>query len=176
MARCHSQGKAAAFPLRERQPRCRPSVLALRKVRRLSSRGCSRGVSNRTSLHCQFSATARLPARQKKLPSRGGWFRPSCELKTCTPATRSAWASGHFSGQTAGRDSSARFGVKPTGNRDAGKFAPDATRLPTGCQPESLAKPARDRSHNPGRSCLRAERARRSFVWARRHRKHVGGV
>jgi hypothetical protein len=53
---------------------------------------------------------ARLPARQKKLPSRGGRFRPSCELKTCTPATRSAWASGHFSGQTAGRDSSARFG------------------------------------------------------------------
>jgi hypothetical protein len=24
--------------------------------------------------------------------------------------------------------------------------------------------------------CLRAARARRSFVWARRHRKHVGGV
>jgi hypothetical protein len=40
----------------------------------------------------------RLPARQKKLPSRGGWFRPSCELKTCTPATRSAWASGPFFG------------------------------------------------------------------------------
>jgi hypothetical protein len=65
-----------------------------------------------------------VPARQKKLPSRGGWFRPSCELKTvyATPAT-SAWASGHLSGQTAGRDSSARFGVKPTGNSDAGKFA-----------------------------------------------------
>jgi hypothetical protein len=27
------------------------------------------------------------------------------------------------------------------------KFAPDATQLPTGCQPESLAKPARRRSH-----------------------------
>jgi Transposase, Mutator family len=25
---------------------------------------------------------------------------PSCELKTCTPATSSAWASGHFSAQT----------------------------------------------------------------------------
>jgi hypothetical protein len=32
--------------------------------------------------------------------------------------------------------------VKPTGNRDAGKFAADATQLPTGCQPESLAKQA----------------------------------
>src|SRR5258707_11848101 len=34
-------------------------------------------------------------------------------------------------------------GVAPTGNRDAGKFAADATQLPTGCQPESLAKTAR---------------------------------
>jgi hypothetical protein len=32
----------------------------------------------------------------------------SCELKTCTLATCSAWASGHFSAQTARRDSSAR--------------------------------------------------------------------
>jgi hypothetical protein len=29
-------------------------------------------------------------------------FRPSCELKTCTPATRSAWASGHFFGANCG--------------------------------------------------------------------------
>jgi hypothetical protein len=51
------------------------------------------------------------------------------------------------------------------------------TQLPTGCQPESLAKPARRRSHKATRgSCLRAARARRSFVWARRHRKHVGGL
>src|SRR5262249_132028 len=28
-----------------------------------------------------------------------------------------------------------------------GKFAADATQLPTGCQPESLAKPAHRRSH-----------------------------
>ena len=34
-------------------------------------------------------------------------------------------------------------GVMPAGNRDAGKFTADATQLPTGCQPESLAKPAR---------------------------------
>src|SRR5262249_52237728 len=34
-------------------------------------------------------------------------------------------------------------GVTPTGNGDAGKFAADTTQLPTGCQPESLAKPAR---------------------------------
>jgi hypothetical protein len=40
-------------------------------------------------------------------------------------------------------------GVTPTGNRETGKFAPDATQLPTDCQPESLAKPARRRSHNP---------------------------
>ena len=38
-------------------------------------------------------------------------------------------------------------GITPTGNRDAGKFAADTTQLPTGCQPESLAKPARRRSH-----------------------------
>src|SRR5215467_9194132 len=38
-------------------------------------------------------------------------------------------------------------GVTPTGNRDAGKFAADTTQLPTDCQPESLAKPARRRSH-----------------------------
>jgi hypothetical protein len=87
--------------------------------------------------------------KEKTTPSRGMVSAPSCELKTCTLATCSAWASGHFSAQTAGRDSSARFGVKPTGNRDAGKFAPDATQLPTGCQPESLAKPARRRSHKP---------------------------
>ena len=37
--------------------------------------------------------------------------------------------------------------IMPTGNRDAGKFPADATQLPTGCQPESLAKPARRRSH-----------------------------
>jgi hypothetical protein len=46
---------------------------------------------------------------QKKLPCRGEWFLPlPVELKTCTPATCSAWASGHFSAQTARRDSSAR--------------------------------------------------------------------
>jgi hypothetical protein len=50
-------------------------------------------------------------------------------------------ASGHFSAQIARRDSSTRCRVTPTGNRDAGKFAADATQLPTGCQPESLAKP-----------------------------------
>jgi len=31
-------------------------------------------------------------------------------------------------------------GVTPTGNRVAGKFAADATQLPTGCQPESLTQ------------------------------------
>ena len=57
-------------------------------------------------------------------------------------------ASEPFLGQTARRDSSARCRDNaPTGNRDAGKFAADATQLPTGCQPESLAKPARSRSH-----------------------------
>src|SRR6266516_3248387 len=42
-------------------------------------------------------------------------------------------------------------GVRPTGNRDAGKFAADTTQLPTGYQPESLAKSARRRSHKPQR-------------------------
>src|SRR5262249_5934631 len=84
------------------------------------------------------SASIAAP-KKKATPPRGTVSAPSCELKTCTPATRSVWASGHFSGQTAGRDSSARFGVKPTGNRDAGKFAPDASQLATGCERESLS-------------------------------------
>ena len=54
-------------------------------------------------------------------------------------------ASGHFSGQTAGRDSSARFGVKPTGNRDAGKCAgryhPIADGLPTQKPSETSSSP-----------------------------------
>jgi len=45
------------------------------------------------------------------------------------------------------RDSLLVVGITPPGNRDAGKFAADTTQLPTGCQPESLAKPARRRSH-----------------------------
>jgi hypothetical protein len=43
----------------------------------------------------------------------------SCELKTCTLATCSAWASGHFSAAIL----LLVVGVTPTGNRDAGKFA-----------------------------------------------------
>ena len=35
------------------------------------------------------------------------------------------------------------------GKQGSGKFAADATQLPTGCLPESLAKPARRRSHKP---------------------------
>src|SRR3989441_423199 len=53
-------------------------------------------------------------------------------------------------------------GVTPTGNRDAGKFAADATQLPTGCQPESLAKPARRRSHKPQRVYRHPEKKPRS--------------
>src|SRR5215813_1407987 len=45
---------------------------------------------------------------RKNYPPRGMVSAPSSELKTCTPAIRSAWASGHFSAQTARRDSSAR--------------------------------------------------------------------
>ena len=70
----------------------------------------------------------------------------SCELKTCTPATARRFF-GHFPTQTVRRDSLLVVGITPTGNRDCGKFAADATQLPTGCQPESLAKPARRRSH-----------------------------
>jgi hypothetical protein len=69
-------------------------------------------------------------------------------------------ASGHFSAQTARRDSSAVVGVTPTGNRDAGKFAADTTQLPTGCQPESLAKPARRRSTSPNASIAAPEKLR----------------
>src|SRR5262245_28124802 len=71
-------------------------------------------------------------------------------------------ASGHFSAQTARRDSLLVVGITPTGNRDAGKFAPDATRLPTGCQPESLAKPARRRSYKPQRVYRRPRGSRRN--------------
>src|SRR3989442_7154244 len=53
-------------------------------------------------------------------------------------------------------------GVTPTGNRDAGKFAADATQLPTGCQPESLAKPARRCSHKPQRVYRRPREKARS--------------
>jgi hypothetical protein len=81
---------------------------------------------------------------KKTAPSRGMVSAPSCELKTCTPATCSAWASGHFSAQTVVAILLIIVGVTPTD-----KFAADATQLPTGCQPESLAKPARRRSHKP---------------------------
>jgi hypothetical protein len=51
---------------------------------------------------------------------------------------------------------------------DAGKFAPDATQLPTGCQPESLAKPARRRSHKPQRVYRGPrEKQRRTNAWRR---------
>jgi CRP-like cAMP-binding protein len=73
----------------------------------------------------------------KKYPAAGDGFCPSCELKTCTPATRSARAFDHFLGQIARRDSSARCRVTPTGNRDAGKFAADATQLPTVANPKA---------------------------------------
>src|SRR5262249_34888183 len=51
------------------------------------------------------SAAPPMLHRIKKYPVAGGWF---CELTTYTLATCSAWASGHFSAQTARRDSSAR--------------------------------------------------------------------
>jgi hypothetical protein len=50
------------------------------------------------------------------------------------------------------------------GNRDAGKFAADATQLPTDCQPESLAKPARRRSHNPREKATLQARADGAFL------------
>jgi hypothetical protein len=50
-------------------------------------------------------------------------------------------------------------GVAPTGDRDAGKFTADAAQLPTGCQPESLAKPARRRSHKATQPQLLTRRA-----------------
>jgi hypothetical protein len=51
--------------------------------------------------------------------------------------------SGHFSAQTARRDSSAVVGVTPMGNRDAGKFAADTTQLPTAAG-EALASQSRE--------------------------------
>src|SRR5256884_6773775 len=68
-------------------------------------------------------------------------------------------------------------GVTPTGNRDAGKFAADATQLPTGCQPESLAKPARRRSHKATQPQLLTRRASSTIIrLGQKTSKHVGGV
>jgi hypothetical protein len=66
---------------------------------------------------------------------------PSCELKTCVPATCSAWHLAIFRRKLRAAILLLVVGVTPTGSSDAGKFAADATQLPTGCQPESLAKP-----------------------------------
>src|SRR2546430_13396157 len=92
----------------------------------------------------------------------GDGFCPFCEPKTCTLATRSAWASGHFRRKSRVAILLLGVGVTPTGNRDAGKFAADATQLPTGRQPESLAKPARRRSHKPQRVYRHPEKKPRS--------------
>jgi len=42
-----------------------------------------------------------------------------------------AWRVGHFPMQPQRRDSPLIVGITPTGNRGVGKFAPDATQLPT---------------------------------------------
>ena len=76
----------------------------------------------------------------------------------------------HFSTQTAGRDFMLVVGITPTGNRDAGKFAADATQLPTGCQPGSLAKLARRRSHKATLLTCRELTARTPKRSGHRHR------
>jgi hypothetical protein len=76
-----------------------------------------------------------------------------------TAGSRLRSASGRFPTQTVRRDSLFVVGITPTGNRDAGKFAADTTQLPTGCQPESLAKPARRRSHKATQPQLLTRRA-----------------
>jgi hypothetical protein len=91
------------------------------------------------------------PWPQKKLPRRGGWFLPLSVLKDVYAGSPLGLASGHFSAQIARRDCRLVVATMPTGNRDAGKFAAYATQLPTGCQPESLAKPARRCSYKPQR-------------------------
>ena len=60
---------------------------------------CAAGLSHPRELRPPHASS------YKKYPVAGGWF---CELTTYTLATCSAWASGHFSAQTARRDSSAR--------------------------------------------------------------------
>ena len=97
------------------------------------------------------------PPRSKKVDARWQAVQKPANSPTTTAESRSAWASGHFSGQIARRDLLLVVGVTPTGNGDAGKFAADTTQLPTGCQPGSLAKPARRPAHKAIRgSCLRA--------------------
>jgi hypothetical protein len=69
------------------------------------------------------------PPQRKTTPSRGMVSAPSCELKTCTLATCSAWASGHFPTQTVRRDSLLVVGITPTGNRDAARSSGSETLL-----------------------------------------------
>jgi hypothetical protein len=81
---------------------------------------------------------------KEKLPCRGGMVSAlSCEQKTCTPATR--WI-----GLLAIFRRKLRVAILCSWSRDAGELTPDTTQLPTACQPESLAKPARRRRALPG--------------------------
>src|SRR5260221_10600643 len=94
------------------------------------------------------------------------WWNSCSRFKHCAmhSAIRTAKLNGHFPTQTVRRDSLLVVGITPTGNRDAGKFAPDATQLPTGCQPESLAKPARRRSHKATQPQLLTRRASSTII------------
>ena len=65
---------------------------------------------------------------------------PSCELKTCTPATRSAWAFGHFSAQTARRDSSA--GCRGSAYGVTGMLE-NSLPMPPNCRRVANRKPSR---------------------------------
>jgi hypothetical protein len=88
----------------------------------------------------------------KNYPAAGDGFLSSCDRPGLTRL--GFWP---FFGANCASRFSARCRGNAYGNRDAGKFTADATQLPTGCQPESLAKPARRRSHKATRgSCLLA--------------------
>src|SRR5262249_34149012 len=111
-------------------------------------------------------------------PPRGMVSAPSSELKTCTPATRSALASGHFSAQTARRDSSARCRGNAYGQQGCWKIRgwchPIVDGLPTRKPSETNSSPLAQ--GNPRQLVSRAASSTAVFFLPRRQARAPGLV
>jgi len=119
-----------------------------------------------TSSTRKLTRASPTPSSRHSLPAWAARFFPARPptLANSSPTKRR-------NGATSSVPSTSRRG-NATGNRDAGKFAADATQLPTGCQPESLAKPTRRRSHKATRgSWFHVLRARRPYFFCRAGRR-----
>src|SRR5262245_21385488 len=79
----------------------------------------------------QCRKSGEVAPQRKTTQSRGMVSAPFCELKTCTPATCSAWLLAIFRGKLRVAILLLVVGVTPTGNRDAGKFA---ALMPPNCR------------------------------------------